>query len=121
MNARAAAAAGAAPALVGRRTRQGVADVRLSAGFDDAFGTSRNKSKPELQPLTPFQSHTRGNKGDRQRFGVSVAFWALTERRCDCDGDCSCGSLIRPDSCVSRSLRLSLFVHLPTSSATLRT
>ena len=38
MNAGAAAAAGAAPALVGRRTRRGVADVRLSAGFDDAFG-----------------------------------------------------------------------------------
>jgi hypothetical protein len=42
MNAGSATAAGAAPALIGRRTRQGVADVRLSAGFDDAFGTSRN-------------------------------------------------------------------------------
>ena len=100
----AAAAAAKAPPPVGRLTRQGRIDPRLttSGSFGSFFTAPRNKSRP-AQPLVKFQKHSKGQLADRQKHGLNLALWCLTERRCDCVGDCGCGSLLLCDTTQPRN------------------
>ena len=111
----AAAAAAKAPPPVGRLTRQGRIDPRLttSGSFDSFFTAPRNKSRT-AQPLVKFQKHSKGQLADRQKHGLNLALWCLTDRRCDCVGNCGCGSLLLCDTTkavivsASSTLRLAL-------------
>ena len=98
----AAAASAASVEAPGRLTRQGRIDVRLALTFEDWFKPNFNRSLDgkASSALVPFVSHRSGKKTGRQAFAINYAFWCLAGRRCDCRGDCECGSLIPYDSCV---------------------
>ena len=91
--------AAAAPPPAGRLTRQGRIDPRLTASgsFENHFSAAWNKSRP-AQPLVPFERHAKGQLADRQKHGLNLAMWCLTDRRCDCVGNCGCGSLLLCDT-----------------------